>query len=444
MRRRLLPLAVIASLAIPLSASLEAESYWPTWRGPTGNGVAPAADPPLEWSEEKNVRWKVGIPGLGLASPIVWKDRVYVMTARPTDPAALEAEKQAAIERRERRERGGVQPVEHIFSVMALSRADGSVIWERDAATVSPHEGHHTDNSWASASPVTDGEVLIAHFGSFGTFAYDLEGNELWSVDLGDMTTRNGFGEGSSPSIAGDRVIVNWDHEGDSFIVALDRMTGEEIWRRDRDEVTSWITPLILDHDGRTQAIVPATGASRSYDVSTGDVIWSLPGMTTNTIPSPVHRDGVVYLTSGFRGNMLQAVALDTATGELSNDSEAVLWTYDRDTPYVPSMLLYDDQLYFLKRLDNILTSLDVETGDVLFNQIRIDGVSNVWSSPVGAAGRVYITSREGTTVVLEHGREYKVLATNELDDRFDATPAIVDGEIYMRGLDNLYCIAED
>ncbi len=434
MRRRLLPLAVTTSLTLLVAVGLEAETYWPTWRGPTGNGVAPAANPPLEWSEEKNVRWKVAIPGLGLASPIVWEDRVYVMTARPTDAEAFEAERKAAIERRERRERGGMQPVEHTFSVMALSRADGSVIWETDAATVSPHEGHHMDNSWASGSPVTDGEVLIAHFGSFGTFAYDLEGNELWNVDLGDMTTRNGFGEGSSPSIAGDRVIINWDHEGDSFIVALDKASGEEIWRRDRDEVTSWVTPLILEHDGRTQAIVPATG----------DVIWSLSGMTTNTIPSPVHRDGVVYLTSGFRGNMLQAVRLEGADGELTNSSDAVLWTYDRDTPYVPSMLLYGDQLYFLKRLNNILTSLDIETGEVVFNEIRIDGVSDIWSSPVAADGRVYITSRDGKTVVLEHGPEYKVLATNELDDHFDATPAIVDGEIYMRGLDNLYCISED
>jgi outer membrane protein assembly factor BamB len=366
------------------------------------------------------------------------------MSAKPSDPAALEAEKKAAAERRERQERpSGVQPVEHNFVVMALSRADGSVIWERAAGTMVPHEGHHLDNSWASGSPVTDGEVLIAHFGSYGTFAYDLDGNELWNVDLGDMTTRNGFGEGSSPSIAGDKVIINWDHEGDSFVVALDKSTGEEVWRRERDERTSWITPLILELDSGTQAIIPATGKSRGYDVDSGELIWELAGMTTNTIPSAVHKGNVVYLTSGFRGNMLQAVDLTSANGDLEG-SDAVRWTYDRDTPYVPSMLLYGDQLYFLKRLDNILTVLDVDTGEVVYNQIRIDGIANVWSSPVGAAGRVYITSREGVTVVLEHGTEYKVLATNSLDDRFDATPAIVDNEIYLRGKKYLYSIGEE
>lgn len=444
MRRSLLVLLALAAVAAPAVSAEGVPTYWPNWRGPTGNGVAPHADPPLTWSESENVRWKIEMPGLGLASPIVWGDRVYLMSARPTDPLAYEVEQQAAQERRERRERGGVQPREQSFVVTALSRQDGSVIWERTARTASPHEGHHTENSWASGSPVTDGEVLVAHFGSHGTYAYDLEGNVLWSVDLGDMTTRNGFGEGTSPSIAADKVIVNWDHEGDSFIVALDKNSGEELWRRDRDEVTSWGTPLILEHNGRVQAIVPATGESRGYDLETGDELWSLSGMTVNTIPSPVHRDGVVYLTSGFRGNMLQAVSLADAEGELTNTSEAVLWTYDRDTPYVASMLLYEEQLYFLKRLDNILTSLDVESGEIVFNQIRIEQVDNVWSSPVGAAGRVYITGREGTTVVLEHGPEYKVLATNRLDDHFDATPAIVDGEIYLRGAKNLYCIAED
>jgi outer membrane protein assembly factor BamB len=441
--RRHLPLAAL-TLILTTPVGLPAETYWPTWRGPTGNGVAPEADPPLTWSEEINVRWKVEIVGLGLASPIVWEDRVYLMTARPTDPTAHDAELQAAAARREQGEPGGLRPVEHAFVVMSLSRQDGRVVWERTVRTAAPHEGHHMDNSWASGSPVTDGEVLIAHFGSFGTYGLDLDGDALWEVDLGDMSTRNGFGEGSTPSIAGDRVIVNWDHEGDSFIVALHKRTGEELWRRSRDEVTSWVTPLILEQGGRTQAIVPATGRSRGYDVASGEVVWSLEGMTTNTIPSPVHRDGVVYLTSGFRGNMLQAVDLSKAEGELTNGSEAVLWTYDRDTPYVPSMLLYGDQLYFLKRLDNILTSLDAETGEVVYNEIRIDGLANVWSSPVGAAGRVYITSREGTTVVLEHGREYNVLATNRLDDRFDATPAIVDGEIYLRGKRYLYCIAAD
>ena len=177
MRRALLFLFAFLIAVPPLTAA-DAEKYWPSWRGPTANGVAPEAEPPLTWSETENVRWKIELPGLGNASPVGWGDRVYVMSAKPSDPAALEAEKKAAAERRERQERpSGVQPVEHNFVVTALSRADGSVIWERAVGTLVPHEGHHLDNSWASGSPVTDGEVLIAHFGSYGTFAYDLEGN---------------------------------------------------------------------------------------------------------------------------------------------------------------------------------------------------------------------------------------------------------------------------
>ena len=424
-----------------LTSANEAESYWPTWRGPTANGVSPNGDPPIEWSETENVRWKVEIPGLGSASPVIWEDRVYVLSAIP-DPKQMEEYEAATAAAREAGNRvRGPGPVEQDFVVIALSRQDGSVIWQTTAISGMPAEGRHSDNSWASGSPVTDGEVLIAHFGSAGTFAYDLDGNELWSVDLGDMTTRHGFGEGASPSIHGDRVVINWDHEGDSFIVALDKRSGEEIWRRDRDEVTSWATPLIVEVGGRTQVIVSATGRTRAYDLDNGDEIWSLEGMTANAIPSPNYRDGIVYLISGFRGSMLQAVDLAKAEGEVEG-TEALLWTYERDTPYVPSALLYGDQLYFLKGLSNILTSLSTDDGSVVFNEIRIEELKNVWASPVGAAGRVYIVSREGDAVVLEHGSEYNVLASNSLDDRFDATPAIVDSEIYLRGKKYLYCIA--
>lgn len=430
-RRFLSFLTLLLLVSLPAGGG-EWNRHWPTWRGPTGNGVAPLADPPLTWSETENVRWKVEIPGLGLSSPIVWEDRVYLTTAAPTGESPP----------------GGVTPlepgVELEFVVIALARSDGRTLWRRVARTQVPHEGHHGDNSWASGSPVTDGEILIAHFGSFGTYAYDLDGELLWSTDLGDMETRRGFGEGTSPSIAGDTVIVNWDHEGDSFIVALDRRSGEELWRRRRpDEVTSWATPLVIEHGGRRLAIVPATGRSRAYDVATGEEVWSLPGMTLNTIPSPVHRDGVVYMTSGFRGNMLQAVTLDGTHGDLTG-SPAVLWTFERDTPYVASPLLYGDLLYFVKRLDNILTCLDADTGEIVYDRIRIADVDNIWSSPVGADGRIYVTGRDGTTVVLEHGREYRVLAVNRIDDRVDATPAMVDGEIYLRGRRHLYAIAAD
>ncbi len=426
-----------------LPASDERDRYWPTWRGPHQSGVSPHGDPPVSWSETENVRWKVELPGRGLASPIVWGDRIFLVSAVAVDEVAYGRSRQSAADKQARREwPPAVEPVAQRFIVQARSRKDGSLIWERTAVETTPHEPHYIDSSFASASPVTDGEVLLAHFGSNGLFAFDLEGRPLWSVDLGDMRTRNGFGEGSSPAMHGDRVIVNWDHEDDSFLVALDRRTGKELWRTPRpDEVSTWATPLIVESRRGPQVVIPGTGLSRGYSLETGRELWRLGGMTVNVIPSPVHRDGVVYLASGYRGNMLQAVAVDAAAGEVDGDSE-LLWQYERDTPYVPSLLPYGDQLYFIKHFRNILTSLDARTGEVLFKEQRLEGIDNVYASPAAAAGRIYIVGRGGDAVVLEHGPSYKVLARNSLDDGFDASPAIAGGELYLRGRKHLYCIA--
>jgi outer membrane protein assembly factor BamB len=327
--------------------------------------------------------------------------------------------------------------------VQARSRQDGSLLWEQVARESVPHESHYLDSSWSAASPIVDGERLYVHFGSNGTYTYDLEGNLLWSVDLGDMTTRRGFGEGSSPALYGDSLVINWDHEGDSFIVALDKRTGEELWRTERPgEVTSWTTPLVVERGGRTQIIISSTGYSRGYDFETGEEIWRLSGMTTNDIPTPLERDGVIYLASGYRGNMLQAVDLDKAKGDLEG-TDAVLWQYDRDTPYVASVLLYGEQLYFIKHLRNIFSSLDAATGEHHFTA-RLPGISNVYASPIAAAGRVYVFDRGGAAVVLKHGTELEVLAENELDDGIDATPALVGSEMYIRGRHYLYAIASE
>ena len=257
------------------------------------------------------------------------------------------------------------------------------------------------------------------------------------------MRTRRGFGEGSSPAIHGNTIIINWDHEEDDFIVALDKYTGKEIWRKKRDEPTSWSTPLIVEYGGKTQVIVSATNFTRSYDLSNGDIIWECSGMTTNTIPSPVVENGVVYVMSGFRGNALQAIRLEGASGDIS-DSEAVLWEYNRDTPYVPSPLLYNGSLYFLKSNDGILTGFNTKTGKPNFGPQRLDGISNAYASPVGASNRVYLTGRGGTTLVIENSTEFKILAKNTLGDGFDASPAIAGNEFYLRGTRYLYCISED
>jgi outer membrane protein assembly factor BamB len=414
-----------AALHTPIVADEAAERYWPQWRGPRATGVSSTAQPPLEWSETKNVRWKVDLPGRGASTPVVWGERLYVSTAVPLASTGHRAQ--------------------HRFIVMALNRADGSMAWQYTAREEAPHEGtHHQFGTMASASAVTDGEHVIASFESRGIFAFDMDGTLVWQTDLGDKRMRNEFGEGSSPALYRDRLIHVWDHQGESFIIALDKRTGKELWRTRRDEIDSWATPLVVEHGGRAQVITSGMQRVRAYDVETGGLVWETEGLTMNPIPSPVaDGKGLVFLTSGFRGNSLKAIRLDGAKGDITGTPN-VVWTFDRDTPYVPSPLLYDGILYFLKSNNGLLSAFDAASGTPHFQAHRLDAVPNVFASPVGAAGRVYVLGQDGGAVVLRHGPTVDILATNTLDDRFDASPALVDGEIYLRGYEHLYCIAEE
>ena len=428
----------------------DADAYWPQWRGPNANGVAPQASPPLEWSESRNVRWKVDIPGRGHATPIAWGNCVYIQTAVQTDRKAKpegpgEEPSPDGPGRRGHNWMGGETPTHvHEFVLMAIDRRTGGIVWQRTLCEVLPHEGGHRDASQASNSPVTDGVHVIAYFGSRGLYCLDMQGKLIWKKDFGKMQTRMGFGEGSSPTLYGDTVIVNWDHEGQSFIIALDKNTGQQRWKVDRDEITSWATPLVVEHDGKPQVVTSATGLIRSYDLRTGGLLWQCGGMTRNVIPTPVCSDSLVYAMSGFRGSALQAIRYPAAEGDVT-DSAAVAWKYTgKGTPYVPSPLLYGDTLYFLDTNRAILSCVDPESGRPHYTKQRLEGMEDVFASPVGANNRVYILGRNGTTAVIQRGPEYKLLATNTLDDGFTASPAIVQGEIYLRGHKHLYCIAEE
>ncbi len=422
---------------------------WHQWRGPLATGVAPEGDPPVHWGEDLNVAWKIEIPGRGSATPVVWNDRIFILTAVAVEDGGAVSSNRGGHGRAEdpeipQRQRGrGVPPTAQEFVVIAIDRGTGAVVWRQTARREMPHENKQANNSWASASAITDGTHVFAYFGSRGLYCYDMDGNSVWERDLGDMQTRLGFGEGSSPALYGDTIVLTWDHEGPSFIVALDKNTGEELWRDDRDEPTSWATPLVVEHSGRHQVVTAATNRVRSYDLETGDLIWEGDGLTPNAIPSPVTSNGVVYLMSGYRGNALQAISLERAQGDIQR-GDAVLWEHHRDTPYVPSPLLYGDTLYFLKSNNGILSAFDVTNGRPHYGPVRLDGISEVYASPVGVAGRVYIVGRDGNALVLADGPELRVLAQNSLDDGFDASPAIVGDEIYLRGYRYLYRISED
>jgi outer membrane protein assembly factor BamB len=417
-----------------LAADENDEQNWAQWRGPRATGVAPRANPPLDWSETKNIRWKVEIPGRGSSTPVVWNDRIFLTTAIPAGASAAKSHEPL----------GGVAPrTTHRFVLLALDRKTGRVAWERVAREEVPHEATHQDNgTWASSSAVTDGEIVIANFESRGIHAYDLKGNPVWQADLGRKRMRNEFGEGSTPALHGNYLVVVWDHQGESAIIALDKRTGKELWRQKREEIDTWATPLVVEHGGRAQVIVSGMNRLRSYDLETGRLVWHTAGVTMNPIPSPVAGGGMVFVTSGFRGNSLKAIRLEGAKDDITG-TPSIAWTLDRDTPYVPSPLLYDDVLYILKTNNGLLSAFDAKSGTPHYQLQRLAKAPNVFASPVGAAGRVYIPGRDGTTVVLRHGKAFEVLAENTLDDGFDASPALVGNEMLLRGYKNLYSIGQ-
>ena len=401
---------LISNLARADDFAGQGQNNWPQWRGPDATGVATHGDPPIHWDANTNIKWKVPIPGEGKSTPIIWGDRIYLLTAIKTDrtaePAAVEtsaveasspavqlvahiepaasspssgpspralaqAEQPPAAtpppaegERPRRdRQRGGnrggggrgggmfgrAPPPTNFFqfNVLCLDRNTGKIIWQKTATEIVPHEGHHQTASYASSSPITDGKNLYVWFGSPGLFCYDLDGNLKWQPDLGDFDTRNSFGEGASPALYGDTLIINCDHEGQSFITALDASTGETKWRVDRDEQTTWNTPLVVEQNGKAQIIVNGTNRARGYDLDTGDELWECGGQASGPIASPVATEDLAFCMTGQRGFALYAIPLDSQ-GDIT-DTDKIAWHLDAGTPYVPSPLLYNGRLWFTK-----------------------------------------------------------------------------------------------
>jgi outer membrane protein assembly factor BamB len=411
---------------------------WHQWRGPNATGVSPTADPPVAWGEDENIKWKVAIEGQGTSTPIIWGDKVFVLTAINTgvkDPSIPDPEDQPKTNFFDIK-----QPnAQHAFVVLCLDRNTGKEIWRQVATTKIPHQGAHNDNDFAPASPTTDGKHLYCWFGSAGLFCYDLQGNKIWEKKLGEVKVGSSLGEGCSPVLHEGKLVIVRDHAGQSTIEVLDAKTGKTLWKRERDEGNAWATPRIIPHSGKTQVITAASGFVRSYNLDTGDLIWQCSGLTGNAIPCPVVEGDYVICMTGYQGYSAMAIPL-TETGDIS-DSEKILWKKERGTPYIPSPLLYEGLLYYNQSNQSILTCVDSKTGEVAFGPERVGELSNIYASPVGAGGRVYLTGRNGNTVVLQRGPEYKVTALNKLDERFDASPALAGNQLFLRGAKHLYCI---
>lgn len=427
---------------VPVHAEDSAQARfenWHHWRGPNANGTAPKANPPLLWDANTNIQWKAAVPGRGSATPIVWGDRVFVVAAIKTDRVAAPAELPKVDPTLERKT---TPPNTYYrFVVLSFDRNTGKLLWQKQAAEKVPHEGHHFSHSYAAGSPTTDGKFLYVSFGSFGIYCYDLAGNVQWHRDLGRLTTRLGWGEAVTPVVHRGRLILNWDQEKDAALICLDARTGETMWKTPRDEVTSWNTPLVVEHKGRTQIVVNGANRARGYDLETGKELWQCGPMTTNAIPSPVAADGVAYCMSGYGDSIAFAVPLGSV-GDVGA-AKGLLWRYGKGTPYVPSPLLLDDRLIFTQANHALLTMLDRKTGKAIVDRERLPGQQSFYASPVAAAGRIYLVDRAGTTLVLKQADKLEILAANQLDDKMDASPALVGRQLFLRGENHLYCIAE-
>ena len=429
-----------AALLLTLITFTASNDDWFRWRGPNDDGRA-RRDVPTTWSDTKNVAWRAAIPGRGFSSPVIWGDKIFLTTAVPSGAPAPAP---AATTQQGRRGPGGGAGAgqEHKFVVLCLNRQTGKVLWERVAKVATPHEGyHHQYGSFASNTPVTDGQHVYAFFGSRGLYKYDLNGKLVWSKEFPPMRMRLGFGEGVAPVIDDNTIYLKFDQEQGSYLIALDKRDGKELWRAAREEVSSWSPPLVLTHNGRKQVIVSASTKVRSYDPATGKVIWEVAGLGSNVIPAPVTTNGLVYVMSGHRDPNLLAIRLGRE-GDLTG-TDAVVWTNNRGNSYTASPVLHDNKLYFVTD-SGMLSCLNARTGEPYYHQQRLPKPYNFKASPVGANGKLYLATEEGEVVVVKMGEKYEVLATNTLADQtFIATPAVAGGSLYLRSQEALYCIRQ-
>lgn len=405
---------------------------WPQFRGPDSNGLTGEVESPVEWGIQKNLAWKVRIPGRGWSSPVVSGDRVFVTTA------VQEQAPQTA----DRRVKGGV----YRWEVHCLDLVSGKTLWTRVAASGEPRISTHQGNTYASETPVTDGRRVYAYFGMTGLFAYDFDGTLAWKKDLGVYPMEADWGTSSSPLIHEGTLYLQVDNTGDSFLVALDADSGDEVWRVARDEGSNWSSPIIWKNAKRTELV--ASGQTvRSYDSATGELLWELGIGGGRCSSSPTGDDERLYVGSEERddgGGILFAVRAG-ASGDITpkdgaTASDGVLWSREKAGPPMASPLAYRGLVYVLKRRNGIVTAYDAKTGEQAYKQ-RLEGAPGFWASPWASDGRVFCLDDTGTTHVLRSGPEFEVLARNPIDEQSWATPAVTPGGLVLRGIEHLYCV---
>jgi outer membrane protein assembly factor BamB len=492
MRSRLL---AVLSLAVVIPAALVAED-WPQWRGPAGTGLTNESRLPTEWSADKNVAWKVKIPGYAWSQPIVWGDKVFVTTAvsdkqqrpaagmgggrggpggglpggRPPGGGAPGASGpggggQPGASRPGGGFPGGQPPgggrgmgggmgtggpppdAVYRWEVHCLDRNTGKTLWSSVAIERKPTIPIHRTNTYASETPVTDGERVYVYFGMTGLFCFDLEGKKIWSKEIGAYPMMAGWGTGSSPVLAGDKLILQCDNERESFIVAFDKATGKEAWRKPREEKSTWSTPFVWKNKQRTELVTAGSRKIISYDPADGKVIWEIGRVTGRCSATPVGDDDMLYLGTGGgpQGNGPLFAIRAGAKGDITlkegeNANDFIAWRVNRGGPPMASPLLYHGRLYIAEQNGGVVTCFDAASGKQLWKE-RLPGARGFTSSPWAYGGKVYILDDNAVTHVLEAGPEFKVVSKNALNEQCWSSPALAGGAIYLRTVDHLWCI---
>ncbi|HSF15082.1 MAG TPA: PQQ-binding-like beta-propeller repeat protein [Vicinamibacteria bacterium] len=386
----------------------EGASYWPRWRGPSGQGYVNSTGYPDRWSDQENVAWKVSVPGQGNSSPIIWGDHIFLTTAHD----------------------GGKR-----LSLIAFRRSDGSLLWE----TAVPQQGvehAHEKNGHASATPVTDGKTVYASFGTQGLVAVDFEGKLLWQQRVG--TLDNYHGSAGSPILYRNSVILYQDHQGESFVAAFDKSTGELLWRTGRDAQTGWGTPIVLSTGNRDELIVSSQHAVHAYDPANGALYWSATGNKFEVIPTPVVGHGLVFCSSGRAGPTL--AIRPGGSGDVTGTN--VVWSSPKGSPFVPSPIIVGEYLYMVNDMVSVVTGYEAKTGKVVFQgRLGLAEKESFSASPVTVDGKIFFTNDNGETFVLEAGPEFRLLHVNRLGARTLASPALVEGRWYFRTESELIAI---
>jgi outer membrane protein assembly factor BamB len=438
MRRHVLLAASLWALG------LHAADNWPQFRGAQSDGIADDAQLPDVWSTTRNVVWKSEIPGSGWSSPVVWGDRIFVTSVIST--VVPETPKKGLYFGGNRE---NIPSDEHRWMVYAVDWKTGKIVWEREVHRGVPRSSHHLKNTFASETPVTDGERVYASFGNLGLFVFDMEGKPVWSQTWGPFRTRYGWGTAASPVLYKDRVYVVNDNEEQSFLMALDKRTGKQIWRVERDEGSNWSTPYIWENERGVEIVTSGARKVRSYDLD-GRLLWELGGMSSITIPTPFAQHGLLFLASGYVGDNVRPVfaVRPGAHGDISlkdgeTSKEFIAWYLGQGGPYNPSPLVYGDYYYTL--LDRgIFTCHDARTGREIYGKQRIDPEASAFTaSPWASNGKLFALNEDGDTFAMQAGPQFKVVGKNALDEMCMATPAMARGSLIIRTATKLYRIAK-